>query len=172
MSNNEIDNLEVYYQDSNRINFQNTPKSLQRLLGISSTANLSNQTLRYRTQTLHPTHLLKASLTFLYGPPNQSRPKSYSNPNPKPPPHIHPLTIHHHPTHPLHTIEQVRSTVKWTSLFSCCFRSWHKSSSKALQITYKSPPKLQEAEDKKGGMDGGVKTYSNDGCHLVILDFL
>ena len=35
----------------------------------------------------------------------------------------------------LSTIEQVRSTIKWASLFSCCcccFRSWHKSSSNAL----------------------------------------
>ena len=45
-----------------------------------------------------------------------------------------------------------------------------KSSSKALQMTYKSLPKLQEADGKKGGMAGGVKTYSNDGCHLVVLD--
>ena len=87
-------------------------------------------------------------------------PNHAPKPYPKPPPHIHPLTIHHHPTHPLHTIEQVRSTVKWASLFSCsccsccsccCFRSWHKSSSKALQMTYKSLPKLQEADDEKRG---------------------
>ena len=33
----------------------------------------------------------------------------------------------------LSTIEQVRSTIKWASLFSCCcFRSWHKCSSNAL----------------------------------------
>ena len=37
-------------------------------------------------------------------------------------------------------------------------------------MTYESLQKLQEAEDEKGGMAEGGETYSNDGCHVAILD--
>ena len=90
-------------------------------------------------------------------------PQSILQPYPNPPS----LKYHPHCTPPKHTnlstIEQVRSTIKWASLFSCCcccscscccccccFRSCHKCSSKAPQMTSKSLPKLQETEDEKG----------------------
>ena len=44
-----------------------------------------------------------------------------------------------------------------------------KSSSKLPINLFKSSRKQMT---KKGGMAGGGKTYSNDGCHLVILDSL